>query len=520
MQTILGIDIPQPLKWALALIFVLILVALLALLLRRISGGRMQIKGQGSNRARQPRLGIIDIYDLDRQRQLVLLRRDNVEHLVMIGGASDVVVETNIQRGAMRPSAAPVNDGAMTERLEGDTVYVPGPPAPVAVAAPASVTAPVVAGAAMALAPLAERRGEPAGSVAGAPSQSHGMTQEPAVLAAPASSAGPVASGPAVTTPVASGAVAPTPAPAAEPRSKPAAATADAALPAFPFAVTPAPQPPAADLDDMTRQLEQALARPFAAVRAASSQGQSAPPPAPVSDSPAIDTPVAPTPAPTGISTNRFEELMGEQLRDIARSTPAAAPAPEGKPHLAELENILATAPDRPVSGGTMPAQATADLQAAMAESLKALVAEPVPADAARVAPPAGRSAEGNMTLAEQTAAAPMTAAPTASPQSVRPPPAPPQPAPLQPAPVRASSPGAASPAPMERPLDQPKAVPLTPEVPMVAAPAMDVGPAPTELPATASGVKPAENAADPFSIDAIEMEFARLLGRDPPSKS
>ena len=53
---------------------------------------------QDRGRARQPRLGIVDVYDLDRQRQLILLRRDNVEHLLLIGGPNDLVVETNIVR--------------------------------------------------------------------------------------------------------------------------------------------------------------------------------------------------------------------------------------------------------------------------------------------------------------------------------------------------------------------------------------------------------------------------------------
>ena len=51
------------------------------------------LPGQDRGRARQPRLGIVDIYDLDRQRQLILLRRDNVEHLLLIGGPNDVVIK-------------------------------------------------------------------------------------------------------------------------------------------------------------------------------------------------------------------------------------------------------------------------------------------------------------------------------------------------------------------------------------------------------------------------------------------
>ncbi|MBF9233450.1 hypothetical protein I2H38_08655 [Microvirga sp. BT350] len=73
--------------------------------------------GQDRGRSRQPRLGVVDIYDLDRQRQLVLLRRDNVEHLLLIGGLNDVVIETNIVRVAgARLAPAPSEAGA--ERLE------------------------------------------------------------------------------------------------------------------------------------------------------------------------------------------------------------------------------------------------------------------------------------------------------------------------------------------------------------------------------------------------------------------
>ncbi|MFX4827856.1 hypothetical protein ABTB65_19095, partial [Acinetobacter baumannii] len=45
-----------------------------------------------------PRLAVIDAAAVDGRRRLVLVRRDNIEHLLMIGGPSDVVVETNIVR--------------------------------------------------------------------------------------------------------------------------------------------------------------------------------------------------------------------------------------------------------------------------------------------------------------------------------------------------------------------------------------------------------------------------------------
>jgi hypothetical protein len=51
-----------------------------------------------ATRGRQPRLAVIDAATVDGRRRLVLIRRDNVEHLLMIGGPSDLVVEPNIVR--------------------------------------------------------------------------------------------------------------------------------------------------------------------------------------------------------------------------------------------------------------------------------------------------------------------------------------------------------------------------------------------------------------------------------------
>ena len=100
MQSLLGIQLPPAVIWILAFVIVFALLALMALVLRRLAGARLNLPG-GPNRTRQPRLGIVDAYDLDRQRQLVIIRRDNVEHLVMIGGPNDLVIETSIVRAGM-----------------------------------------------------------------------------------------------------------------------------------------------------------------------------------------------------------------------------------------------------------------------------------------------------------------------------------------------------------------------------------------------------------------------------------
>jgi hypothetical protein len=45
-----------------------------------------------------PRLAVIDAAAVDGRRRLVLVRRDNIEHLLMFGGPTDIVVEPNIVR--------------------------------------------------------------------------------------------------------------------------------------------------------------------------------------------------------------------------------------------------------------------------------------------------------------------------------------------------------------------------------------------------------------------------------------
>jgi hypothetical protein len=74
---------------------VLALIGLAAWLVRRFAGNRL---GANTNRSRMPRLAVIDAAAVDGRRRLVLVRRDNIEHLLMIGGPTDIVVEPNIVR--------------------------------------------------------------------------------------------------------------------------------------------------------------------------------------------------------------------------------------------------------------------------------------------------------------------------------------------------------------------------------------------------------------------------------------
>jgi flagellar protein FliO/FliZ len=78
-----------------AFVAVLALIGGAAWLVRRFANNRL---GANTSRGRMPRLAVIDAAAVDGRRRLVLVRRDNIEHLLMIGGPSDVVVETNIVR--------------------------------------------------------------------------------------------------------------------------------------------------------------------------------------------------------------------------------------------------------------------------------------------------------------------------------------------------------------------------------------------------------------------------------------
>jgi hypothetical protein len=95
------------------LIFCGLIVALLAFraMNRRISGD----KGQ--------RLGVTDHFSIDKDRKIVLVRRDDVEHLILIGGPQDLVIEPNIGSGLN--SARPSYEGSSIQ-LQPSPSIMPG----------------------------------------------------------------------------------------------------------------------------------------------------------------------------------------------------------------------------------------------------------------------------------------------------------------------------------------------------------------------------------------------------------
>jgi len=429
LQSFFSSDGPFLLQFLVIFLVILVLLMGAVLLFRRLSGRGLSLSAKAGQRGRQPRLGIVDIYELDRQRQLILLRRDNVEHLLLVGGPNDVVIERNIQRGAgarigesmLRPEPAPDMAPHSTPNLAPPTDAPPeslepprqdqplfaGPaftlPADVPVPLPGSMPPPVRTR------PLDQSLFEPEVS----------ETPPPRTRVA-ASAAGRI--------------LRRTPPPLLHPRPDVASertptATSEVAPPslALPAGETRTVDP--AVLSDMARQLETALRRPSSAVTPPPGRpaaADRAPPPEPLAPEPLAPEPPASepqTPEPPAPPT--------------AEPAPAAAEAPASPP-----------APD-PVA-------------AAMAASQ----APPPPA------PPA-------------QAPEPVSPAPSPAP-------------PREPdAPVRVAPPPAAEPAaPPPRPAPPPPPLKLDPSPAPAPAP-----PAPASAP-------------NPFSVEEIEAEFARLLGR------
>ncbi len=177
---------------------VLILLLALAWTFRRYSSF-----GFGSiSRGRVPRLAIVDAMALDKRRRLVLIRRDNVEHLILIGGPTDTVIEPAIQRPHARrggqaaakghdartgvPAAVdpPADDGAglPTEPAPAMPVVRPTPPPP---PQPAVAHTPPAAGADGAQAAMAQD--EPLPAAEGDPSPGTAPAQPGVAGSAPGS---------------------------------------------------------------------------------------------------------------------------------------------------------------------------------------------------------------------------------------------------------------------------------------------------------------------------------------------
>jgi flagellar protein FliO/FliZ len=107
-----------------AVVVVVVLLALAFWALRRFASSRLR---GAAARGRQPRLAVIDSAAVDGRRRLLLIRRDNVEHLIMIGGPTDVVVEQNILRAATAAREVALARGAAAAGAAGAADTLPRP---------------------------------------------------------------------------------------------------------------------------------------------------------------------------------------------------------------------------------------------------------------------------------------------------------------------------------------------------------------------------------------------------------
>ncbi|WP_188052226.1 flagellar biosynthetic protein FliO [Aureimonas fodinaquatilis] len=309
-----GAGIASAVAVILAIAAILIIGYFIYALFRSLTGSGRLHRGRNA----QPRVAVLDMTPVDQKRQLVLIRRDEVEHLVLIGGLNDVLIESGIVRqpAGRRIDPAFANESsAAPKRAEPEPVAMPRAPAaqvrkPAAAPAPAPVAVPV--------APVAQEVPEPR-------------------LETPAE--------PTLTVPQAAPQVQP-PRPVQPPRSM--------ATPTLPTA-RPAPQAPESSgtmqlrgTTGIPQQAAPAAAEPAEFAKSESTEPTPAPQPLqvrsfasnvqiprqqPLTAKPAATAPAVTPPAPSGnagASKNDIESFLTAELntRSAAKSAQATTPAP------------------------------------------------------------------------------------------------------------------------------------------------------------------------------------------------
>ncbi len=109
-------EISAYIRFLFALVFVLGLIGALSWAAKRYGAGGRVAARAGKGR----RLGIVEVATIDARRRVVLLRRDDTEHLVLLGATNDLVIERDIPVDPARPidparAAKPVSSAPVTE---------------------------------------------------------------------------------------------------------------------------------------------------------------------------------------------------------------------------------------------------------------------------------------------------------------------------------------------------------------------------------------------------------------------
>jgi len=108
-------DMGNYLRFVFALLFVLGLIGALSILVRRYGFG---MSNQPIRKGQDRRLSLVEILPIDTKRRAVLIRRDAVEHLIILGPESETVVESGI---AAPPPLTKADEGNFSEALENVT---------------------------------------------------------------------------------------------------------------------------------------------------------------------------------------------------------------------------------------------------------------------------------------------------------------------------------------------------------------------------------------------------------------
>ncbi|RWC34442.1 MAG: hypothetical protein EOS27_02055 [Mesorhizobium sp.] len=126
LDSVAGPGYAAALLWTFAALVLLVIVLIIVKLVRNLTFGTFVAGG----RNRKTRLAVMDATAVDSHRRLVLIRRDDIEHLLLIGGPTDVVVERDIRLSALRRPALTGDGGLQPVPAAAAPAARPRPPQP------------------------------------------------------------------------------------------------------------------------------------------------------------------------------------------------------------------------------------------------------------------------------------------------------------------------------------------------------------------------------------------------------
>jgi hypothetical protein len=290
-------------------LLILVVVIAIALWLIRALRPTLNMSGTSTRGGRVQRLAVTDAFTLDREgRKLVIVRRDNVEHLLLIGGPNDLVVESSIVRSERQIRGRA--EGEAMEPLSEPSKPAPNTAMPGTIGAAASAAQPSQRPVAPPPPPIINPRPQPAplSTNVGTPSR-HGMISEEDFEQALRAMEAPTTNRPAPAPAPQANSAAPQPRPA-----PPLAATPPAVQPSSP-AIKPAPPSPSPrqePMSEMARRLSEVLQKPIA------------PPPKPpaLATQPPAARPPSPQRPPSKPDAAEVDQLEEEMAKLLGRPNP------------------------------------------------------------------------------------------------------------------------------------------------------------------------------------------------------